>query len=147
MMKSVFIENRKARHNYTIIETLECGIELKGNEVKSIRKGSCQLTDAYIYISDNTLMMKNSYIPKWDTANIFDVDERRDRKLLAHKKEIQKLQEQIKLNGYTLIPLKMYFKNGKCKVELGVCKGKKLYDKRQCEKEKTIKREIERSIK
>ena len=146
-MKSVFIENRKARHNYTIIETLECGIELKGNEVKSIRKGSCQLTDAYIYISDNTLMMKNSYIPKWDTANIFDVDERRDRKLLAHKKEIQKLQEQIKLNGYTLIPLKMYFKNGKCKVELGVCKGKKLYDKRQCEKEKTIKREIERSIK
>ena len=146
-MKSVFIENRKARYNYTIIETLECGIELKGNEVKSIRKGSCQLTDAYIYISDNTLMMKNSYIPKWDTANIFDVDERRDRKLLAHKKEIQKLQEQIKLNGYTLIPLKMYFKNGKCKVELGVCKGKKLYDKRQCEKEKTMKREIERSIK
>lgn len=147
MKNTIVVENRKAKHNYNILSTLECGICLKGNEVKSIRSGKAQLSEAYICIENNELIMRNCHISKWDTANDFDTEERRDRKLLAHKREIEKLESQVKLDGITLIPLKLYFaKNNKCKVEVAVCRGKHLYDKRQTEKEKTVRRDIERHL-
>ena len=119
-MKSVIIENKKAYYDYFVKEELECGIVLRGNEVKSIKNGMC---------------------------NIKSVDEDRERILLAHKKEILKLLQKINEDGVTLIPLKLYFKNGKCKCLLGICKGKHNYDKRESLKEKQIKRDIERSLK
>lgn len=142
-MKTVEITNRKAYHDYFINDTLECGIVLKGNEVKSIRAGKCSIKESYCTVNHGKLLLTGMHIAKYDTANTFDVDEIRDKILLAHKKEIQKLAENIKLDGATLIPLKIYFTDRqKCKVLVGICTGKKKYDKRQCEKEKQIKRDI-----
>jgi len=148
MNKSITIENRSARHEYFIEDTLECGIELRGNEVKSIREGKASIKEAWVAVENGELFIKQMHITQWKTANQYDVDEKRDKKLLAHKNEINKLGIRVKQDGYTLIPLKIYFNNrGKCKVLIGVCKGKHLYDKRQSSKEKTAKREIERAIK
>lgn len=148
MNKSITIENRSARHEYFIEDTLECGIELRGNEVKSIREGKASIKEAWVAVENGELFIKQMHITQWKTANQYDVDEKRDKKLLAHKNEINKLGIRVKQDGYTLIPLKIYFNDrGKCKVLLGVCKGKHLYDKRQSSKEKTAKREIERAIK
>jgi len=148
MNKSITIENRSARHEYFIEDTLECGIELRGNEVKSIREGKASIKEAWVAIENGELFIKQMHITQWKTANQYDIDEKRDKKLLAHKNEINKLGIRVKQDGYTLIPLKIYFNNrGKCKVLIGVCKGKHLYDKRQSSKEKTAKREIERAIK
>lgn len=141
------IKNREASHNYFILDTLECGLALRGNEVKSIRHGLCSLRGAWIDISDNQLILKDVHITKWDTANIFDVDEKRSRVLLAHKSEIRKLLQQVKEKGITLIPLEMYQVNGRYKVKVGVCQGKKNYDKRQSLKEQQIKRDIARQMK
>lgn len=134
------IVNRKANHEYTIIETIECGIELVGTEIKSIRKGSANFNDCYGRVKDNEVFLINMFISKYDEGSIFNHDERRERKLLLHKKEILKLNEQINQKRYTLIPLKLYGVRGKVKVLLGVCIGKKLFDKRQSLKEKDIKR-------
>ena len=134
------IVNRKANFEYFIKEKIECGIELKGTEIKSIRKGSVNISDSYARIRNNEVLLTNMYIAKYEEGNRFNHDERRERKLLLHKKEIIKLNYQITTNRLTLIPLRLYFKKNKIKVELGVCQGKKLYDKRASIKEKDLKR-------
>lgn len=125
-----FATNRKARHEYFIEESMEAGIELKGTEVKSIRQGKVNIADAYISIDKMEAYVENMHISPYEQGNIFNVDPLRKRKLLLHKREIMKLEQQMKLKGYTLIPLNLYLKSGKVKVEVAVAKGKKLYDKR-----------------
>lgn len=135
------IFNRKAKFNYFIENEIECGIELKGTEIKSIRKGSVSLDDAYARIKKGEVVLTNMYVAKYEEGNRFNHDERLERKLLLHKTEIKKLDKQIELNHYTLIPLKLYLKKGKAKILLGVCKGKKLYDKRETIKKRDLERE------
>ena len=139
--------NRKARFNYEIIDELEVGIELKGTEIKSIRKGSVDLSDAYARIKKGEVYLTNMYIAKYEEGNIFNHDERRERKLLLHKNEINKLNKQIELNKYTLIPLKLYIKSNHAKILLGLCKGKKLYDKRETIKQRDLERNSKYKIK
>ncbi len=135
------IKNKKAYFDYQILEELEAGIELVGTEIKSIRKGSVDLKDTFVNIRNNEAYILNMYVAKYEEGNIFNHEERRTRKLLLHKKEILKLKEKIKIEGYTIIPLKLYFKKNLVKVLIGVCKGKKLYDKRESIKERDLKRE------
>lgn len=136
------ILNRKARHDYFIEDEYECGIVLKGTEIKSIRNGSCNIGDSYGHIRKGELFILNMFIGVYKEGNIFNHDETRTRKLLMHKREIIKLSNKVKLEGYTLIPLKVYFKDNKAKVLLGLCKGKKDFDKRESLKEKDIQRQI-----
>ena len=135
------IQNRKARYEYFIEETIEAGIALKGTEIKSLRKSSCDLSDSFAIIKKGEVYLLNAFIAKYDEGNIFNHDTRRTRKLLLHKSEINKLLNKVSRSGYSLIPLDIHFKNGKAKVALGVCKGKKLYDKRASLKEKEALRE------
>ena len=141
------ILNRKARFSYFVEEEIECGIELFGTEVKSIREGSCNIKDSYAYIRNNEVFVINMFIKKYKEGNIFNRDELRQRKLLLHKKEILKLKQKIEREGYTLIPLKIYFKKNKVKVLLGLCKGKKNYDKREALKDKDIKMQTLKELK
>lgn len=141
------ILNKKASFNYYILDEIEAGIVLTGTEVKSVRKGSVDLKDSYIRIKNNEVFIINMYIAKYEEGNIFNHDEREERKLLLHKKEIKKLKIENDIDGNSLIPLKVYFNKNKVKVLLGLCKGKKTYDKREVLKEKEIKRKIEREIK
>ena len=134
------IVNKKARFEYFIEDEIEAGIALVGTEIKSVRKGSVDLKDSFVHIKNNEVFLINTYIAQYTEANQFNHDERRSRKLLLHKKEIKKLQEKVKMEGYTLIPLKMYFVKNHVKVLVGVCKGKKLYDKRETIKERYLKR-------
>ena len=134
------ILNRKAHYDYFIKETYEAGIELQGTEIKSLRKGNANINDSYARIKNGEVYLTNMYIGKYEEGNIFNHDERRERKLLLHKKEILKIDNEVTTKRYTIIPLKIYFVRGKAKVELGVCQGKKLYDKRESIKEKDIKR-------
>ncbi len=136
------IVNRKARHDYFITEEYECGIVLTGTEIKSLREGSCNIGDSYGHVRKGELFVLNMFIGEYKEGNIFNHQETRTRKLLMHKKEILKISDKIKLEGYTLIPLKVYFKNNKAKLLLGLCKGKKSYDKRETIKERDIQREI-----
>ena len=136
------ILNRRARHDYFIEDEIECGIVLKGTEIKSIREGNCNITDSYGHIKKDEIYVLNMFISQYKEGNIFNHDETRTRKLLLHKREILKLSNKVRLEGYTLIPLKVYLKNNKAKLLLGVCKGKKLYDKRESDKEESIKRNI-----
>lgn len=136
----VEIKNKKAYFDYFVLREIETGIVLKGTEIKSIRKGSANLKDTFARIKNDEVFVMNMYIAKYEEGNRFNHDERRSRKLLLHKKEIKKLAEEIKLNGYSLVPLKMYFKGDKVKVLLGLCKGKKLYDKRETIKERDLSR-------
>ena len=140
-------ENRKARHDYFIEEEYECGIVLTGTEIKSIRDGKANIKDSYAIIRKNELFLLNMFISHYKEGNIFNHNETRTRKLLMHKKEILKLNDKITLQGYTLIPLKVYFKNNKAKVLLGLCKGKKNYDKRESIKERDIKRQLDKDTK
>ena len=135
------IINRKANYDYFIKSTIEVGIELKGTEIKSIRKGDTNINDSYARIKNNEVYLTNMYIGKYEEGNRFNHDERRERKLLLHKNEIIKLNHEIETKRYTLIPLKLYFKKNKAKIELGLCQGKKLYDKRESIKEKDIKKQ------
>ena len=139
------IKNRKANFEYFIEERYEAGIELKGTEIKSIRKGSCDIKDSFIIIKNQEAFLLNTYIAKYEEGNIFNHEERRTRKLLLHKKEIKKLLEAFSKDGYSLIPLSIYLKKGKAKVEVGVCKGKKLYDKRETIKKRDLERENSRN--
>ncbi len=139
--------NREARHEYFIIEALETGIELKGTEVKSLRAGGVTLKDSWVDIEGGELLVKGMHITPYDHGNIFNQDPLRERRLLAHKKEIRHLSQQCKLQGYTLVPLALYFKHGRVKVELGLCKGKKLYDKRADAAKRDAKRAIDRAVK
>lgn len=138
------IVNRKAKFEYFIEETYEAGIELKGTEIKSIRKSAADLRDSYAIIRKNEVYLLNAFIGKYEEGNIFNHDERRTRKLLLHKNEIKKLYTSVTRNGYALIPLDIHFKNGKAKVTIGLCKGKKLYDKRETIKERDLQRQAKR---
>ena len=136
------IVNRKAKYNYQIFETVEAGIVLTGTEIKSLRLGKANIKDSYARVKNNEIFLINMHISSYDNGNIFNHDETRERKLLLHKKEILKFRDKIKLEGYTIVPLKVYLKNGRAKVLIGLAKGKKNYDKREDIK----KRDIERSI-
>ena len=145
--KKIIAQNREARHEYFVIEALETGIELVGTEVKSLRAGGVNLKDAWADIDDGEIILKGMHISPYEHGSIFNRDPVRPRRLLAHKTEIRRLAQQIKLQGYTLVPLSLYFKHGRVKVELGLCKGKKLYDKRASAAARDAKRDIDRSLK
>ena len=138
----VQIKNREINFKYEIIEKLECGIELKGTEVKSIRDGMCNLKDSFALIRNNEILLKNMHISPYEHGNIYNVNPTRDRTLLVHKKEVLKLLNYIKQGGYTLVPSRIYSSGRWFKVELCVCKGKKLYDKRESIKEREAKKQI-----
>ena len=143
----VVAQNKKARHDYFIEQTLEAGIVLSGTEVKSVRQGKSNLKESYTVIENGQAYILGMHISPYEQGNIFNKDPLRDRKLLLHKSEINKLTGFIQQKGLTIIPLQMYFKNGFVKVELGVARGKKLYDKREDIAERDVKREIERRLK
>ena len=143
----IITENRKARHDYTIEESFEAGIELKGTEVKSMRAGKANLKDSFAIVENGELYLYGMHISPYEQGNIFNVDPMRPRRLLMHKKEILRLLGKIKEQGLTLVPLKAYFKKDKIKIELALAKGKKLYDKRESAAEKSAKREIEKAMK
>ena len=147
MSEKIVSVNRKASHDYFLVERFEAGIVLTGTEIKSIRKGKVQFKDAYITFINNEAYIKEMHIATYDHGNIFNHDETRERKLLLHKLEIRKLQQKVKLKGFTIVPCKMYLKNGRAKLEIALAKGKDLYDKRQDDKIKTAKREMERALK
>jgi SsrA-binding protein len=139
-------ENRKARHDYFIHETYEAGIELKGTEVKSLCSGRANLKDSYAEIKNGEIFVEHMHISIYEQGNIFNHDPLRRRKLLMHKKEILKLFGKTREKGFTLVPLKVYFKNGKAKMEIALASGKHNYDKRAALAEKSAKRDIERAI-
>ena len=139
--------NRKARHDYFVMEAMEAGVELVGTEVKSIRTGAVNLKDSWVEIDGGELYVLGMHISPYEQGNIFNKDPRRPRRLLMHKREIQRLFAKIKQDGYTLVPLSLYFKGPRVKVEVGLCKGKKLYDKRDAAAKKDAKREMDRALK
>ncbi len=141
------ILNRKARYDYQVEETYEAGIVLTGTEIKSIRRGNCNIKDCYGILKNNEIFLLNMFVEHYKEGNIYNHEETRSRKLLLNKKEIKKISDYINLNGYTLIPLKLYFKASRLKVLLGVCKGKKNYDKRESLKQKDINRTIQKEMK
>ena len=143
----LIVKNQKAFHEYFVEERFEAGIELFGTEVKSIRAGTVSLKEAWCQVKDGELFVKQMNISPYDKGNVFNRDPLRERRLLAHKSEIRRLGQEIKLQGYTLVPLSLYFKRGRVKVELGVCKGKKLYDKRASAAAKDAQRTIDRAMK
>lgn len=134
------INNRKARYDYEIVERYEAGIVLNGTEIKSIRAGMVDISDSYAIINDNEVFLLNTSISHYKQGNIFNHEVSRTRKLLLHKKEIKKIKEMLKITGYTLIPLKLYISHGFAKILIGVCKGKKNYDKKMSIKERDIDR-------
>lgn len=139
--------NRKAFHEYFVLERFEAGIELAGTEVKSIRAGNVNLKDAFCMIKDGELFVRGMHISPYEHGNIFNKDPVRPRRLLMHKREIVKLNARIMQDGVALIPLSLYFKDSRVKVELGLCKGKKLHDKRDSEAERQTRRDIDRIMK
>ena len=140
-------QNRKARHDYFVEEQYEAGIELAGSEVKSIRAGTLNLKDSYCTVKDGELFLLGMHISPYEKGNIFNKDPVRPRRMLMHKREIRKLHALVKQDGYTLIPLSVYFKDAKVKIEVGLCKGKKNYDKRDSAAQRDAKREIDRAMK
>ncbi len=141
------IQNRKARYDYEIEDAYEAGISLTGTEIKSIRQGKANIKDSYAIIRNDEIYLLNTHISLYDEGNRFNHSETRTRKLLLHKKEILKLKNKLEIEGYTLIPLKIYFVRGRAKVLIGVAKGKKSYNKKEAIKERDIKREMERNFK
>ena len=145
-MKTI-AQNKKARHDYFVEETYEAGIELCGTEVKSLRAGRVNLKDSWCSIVDGEIFVNGMHISPYEQGNIFNRYPMRVRKLLMHKKEILKLYGTVKQTGYSLIPISLYFKDSKVKLQVGLCKGKKLYDKRADMAERSAKRDMERAIK
>lgn len=144
----VICENKEARHEYFIIEKYEAGISLDGGEVKSIRLGNVNLKDSFCSISGSNLFIKNMHISVYDKSGAYNVREaKRDRRLLMHKSEIRRLSSKITEKGFTVVPLKLYFKDALIKAEIGLCKGKHTYDKKQTLRDADIKRDMEREIK
>ena len=143
--KKMIAVNREVRHEYFVIEALETGIELVGTEVKSLRAGGVNLKDSWADIDDGELIAKGIHISPYEQGNIFNRDPDRPKRLLLHKREIRKLHALQKQDGYALIPLSVYFKNSRVKVELGLCKGKKTYDKRDAVAKRDAKREMDRA--
>jgi SsrA-binding protein len=138
-------QNRKARHNYHVLDTLECGIVLVGSEVKSLRKGTLSIDEAYGRVKDGEVWLVGCDIAEYVEANQFNHNRRRPRKLLMHRREIRKFAAKAYEQGLTLVPLKMYFKDGRAKVLMGICQGKKLYDKRETMKKRAMQRDIDRA--
>lgn len=145
--EKIIAQNKKARHEYFVIEVIEAGIELFGTEVKSVRQGKVSLADAYASINNGEVFLKGMNISPYEQGNIFNKDPLREKKLLLHKNEIRKLIGQLKQQGYSLIPLSVYLKGSLVKVSLGLCKGKKLYDKREDMRERDTKRSMDRAFK
>ena len=141
------VDNRKARHEYYVPETFEAGIELYGTEVKSLRAGTVNLKDAYCRVINGEMILYGMHISPYEHGNVFNRDPLRPKRLLMHKREILRLYGQVKQEGLALIPLSLYFKGSRVKVQLGLCKGKKLYDKRATEAEREMKRVAERAMK
>ena len=142
----VLAQNKKARHDYFVLDTLETGLALFGTEVKSIRAGRCNLKDCYAQVKNGELWVFGMHISPYEQGNIYNVDPLRPKKLLLHKAEIRRLREQVMQQGYALVPLEVYLKDGRMKLQLGVCKGKKNYDKRDDMARRDAQREIERSM-
>lgn len=137
------VYNNKARHDYFILDTVECGMVLRGNEIKTLRENNANIRDAWAYVENGELFLTGMHIAPWRTANSFDVDEKRKIKLLVHKNEILRLQQKVMQEGMTLIPIRVYLNNrSKVKLELGICKGKHTYDKRNALKERDIQRQL-----
>ncbi len=143
----VAAQNRKARHDYFVEDTCEAGIELAGTEVKSVRAGTLNLKDSYCSVKDGELFIHGMHISPYEKGNIFNKDPVRVRRLLMHKREIRKLHALVKQDGYTLVPLSVYFKDSRVKLEVGLCRGKKNYDKRTASAQRDAKREIDRAMK
>lgn len=143
----VIAQNRKARHDYFVLETMEAGIELKGTEVKSIRAGAVNLKDSFAAVKNGEMILYNVHISPYEKGNIFNKDPLRPRRLLLHKREIIKLSQKVAQEGLTLVPLSFYLKDSRVKVELALCKGKKLYDKRESAALRDTEREIDRALK
>ncbi len=143
----IIAENRKARHDYFVIETYEAGIELFGTEVKSLRAGNVNLKDSYCEVDEGELFALGMHISPYEQGNIFNKDPLRPKKLLMHKREIMKLTGLVSREGYTLVPLSLYFKGSRVKMALGLCKGKKLYDKRDSAAKRDADRTIEKAMK
>jgi len=142
----VLANNRRARFNYEVEDTIECGVSLAGTEVKSIKEGKFSFSDAYGRITDDELWLVAFHISPYEHGTLFNHEPDRDRKLLIHKEEINRLKRKVDERGYTLVPLKVYLKKGLVKVELGVCRGKKLVDKRHAIRERDQKRDAEREL-
>ena len=145
--KKLIANNKKAYHDFFIDETYECGIALHGTEVKSMRMGKCSIKEAFVRIEDGEVFVYGMHVSPYENGNIFNKDPLRVKKLLLHKYEINKLLGKIKEKGYTLVPLQVYFKDGKVKVEIGLARGKKLYDKREAIAKKDQRREAEKEFK
>ena len=143
----IIAKNSKAYHDYFVEDKFEAGIQLAGTEVKSIRQGHVNLKDSFAIVKDGEMTLYGVHISPYEKGNIFNKDPMRPRRLLMHKREIRKLAQEIKTEGYTLVPLALYFKGSKVKVDLGLCKGKKLYDKRASIAERDAKRDIDRAMK
>lgn len=146
-MEKVITNNKKAYHDYFVEDKIEAGIVLAGSEVKSLRQGSVNLKDSYVFIKSGEPYLCNAHISPYEKGSVFNPDPRRDRKLLLHKDEIRKLRAKVEQKGYTLVPLRMYFVDALCKVEVGLCRGKHTYDKKATMMEKDLQREKEREIK
>ena len=143
----VIAQNRRARHDYFVLETWECGLELKGTEVKSIRLGQCNLKDSYAAVKNGEMFVFGMHISPYEKGSYFNTEPMRPKKLLMHKQEIRKANQNVMQKGLALIPLSVYLKDGRMKLELALCKGKKLYDKRDDIAKRDAKRDIERSMK
>jgi len=140
-------ENRAARHEFFVLESYEAGIELFGTEVKSIRNGGVNLKDSWVIIENGQMQARHIHISPYEKGNIFNRDPMRDKRLLMHKREIRKLYDQVKREGLTLVPLSMYFKGSLVKIQVGLCKGKKLYDKRESIAKRDVERKLDRVMK
>ncbi|MBP3367123.1 MAG: SsrA-binding protein SmpB [Treponema sp.] len=145
--RKVIAQNRKAHFNYTVTDSLECGIVLEGSEVKSVKAGSISFGDSFAYIERGEVFLQNFHIAEYSFSSIFNHDPDRKKKLLLHKDEIKRLQRKTDEKGFTLVPLEIYLKNGLVKIKLGLCKGKKEFDKRASIKDRDVKREIAREFK
>lgn len=139
-------QNRKAYHDYFVLEKLEAGIELFGTEVKSVRAGKINLKDSWCFVKDGEMLVNGMHISPYEQGNIFNRDPLRTKRLLLHKKEIRRLYALVKQDGLAIVPLSVYFKNGRAKVEIGLCKGKKLYDKREVAAKKDAQRNISKAM-
>jgi SsrA-binding protein len=143
----IVAQNRRASHDYFLEEKFEAGMSLTGTEIKSVRAGKVQFKDSYISLKDGEAWIKGMHISNYSFGNVFNVDEERDRKLLLHKYEIRKLTQKVTTKGFTVIPVKMYLKNGKAKLEIALARGKDLYDKRQSAKDRDVKRQLDKAMK
>lgn len=142
----IIAQNKKAYHDYFVLEKLEAGIELFGTEVKSVRQGKINLKDSWCFVKDGEMFVNGMHISPYEQGNIFNRDPLRTKRLLLHKKEIRRFYAQVKQEGLAIVPLSVYFKKGRAKVEIGLCKGKKLYDKREVAAKKDAQRNIDRAM-